>query len=148
VVTELLPIASGIPDLRSPAILDPFVKIAFDPLPPSRQGLLGKLPLISRRHRRTEFVPPRPVRDASPEVPPELRHRIQQEVPIDVKVYVDRAGKVEFAELLSNGSGSNRELASLAVFSSRHWEFSPAHLGDETVPAEVVLRFRFGPDVH
>jgi hypothetical protein len=77
-----------------------------------------------------------------------LRQRAGQEVAIDVKLYVDRAGKVDFAELLSNGTGANRDLASLAVFSSRHWEFSPAHLGDETVPAEVVLRFRFGPDVH
>ena len=62
-------------------------------------------------------------------------------------ISVDRAGKVEFAELLSNGSGPNRDVASLAVFASRHWEFSPAHLGNDSVPAEVVLRFRFGPDL-
>jgi hypothetical protein len=146
---EPLSTGSEILKPRMPSIPDRFVSVACDPLPESgRRGPFSKLPLVAKHRPRKEFSPPTPIREAPPEVPVELRQRIRQEVPIDVKLYVDRAGKVEFAELLSNGTGVNRDLASLAVFSSRHWQFSPAHLGDETVPAEVVLRFRFGPDVH
>ena len=146
---EPLSTASEILEPRIPPLRDPFVSIAFEPLPRSdRRGPFSKFPLVSKGHPRTEFVAPKPISEARPEVSTELRQRIRQEVSIDVKLYVDRAGKVEFAELLSNGTGVNRDLASMAVFSSRHWEFSPARLGDKTVPAEVVLRFRFGPALH
>jgi len=149
---DLLSRESEILKTRTPQIADGFVSVTVDRLPKSNgSGLLRKLPLIGKHYKRSDradFVPPTPVREVPTVVPPELRHRIQQEVPIDVKVYVDRAGKVKFAELLSQGTGSNRDLASLAVFSARRWEFLPAHVGDETVPADVVLRFRFSPDMH
>ncbi len=135
---------------RPPEISHPFVSVTLDPLPESRRGgLLGKLPLLGKRNKqRTDFVPPRPVREAPTNVPAELRQRTKHEVPVEVKLYVDRAGKVEYAELLSEGTGADRDLASWAVFSSRQWQFAPARLGDESVPAEVVLRFRFSPEVH
>jgi len=53
---------------------------------------------------------------------------------------------VDYAELLSDGSRLDRDLVSLAIFSARHWQFAPAQSGDQKVPAEVVLRFSFGPD--
>jgi TonB family protein len=79
-------------------------------------------------------------------VPPELRSRIAKPVPITVKLYVDRSGSVEYAELLSNGTGDNRDLASLAVFTARRWRFSPAQEGGEAVPSQVRVQFRFGAD--
>ena len=137
---------------RIPQVRDPFVSVTVDLMPKSSGGgILRKLPLIGKRNKRVEradFVPPTPVREAPTVLPAELRNSIQHEVPIDVKVYIDRTGKVKFAELLSEGTGSNRDVASLAVFSARRWEFSPAHVGDETVPSEVVLRFRFGSETH
>jgi hypothetical protein len=140
---------SDILKTRLPEISDPFVSVTIDPLSESRRGgLLGKLPLIGKRHKPSGFVPPTPVHEAPTNVPPEVRHRTKHEVPIDVKLYVDRAGIVEHVELLSKGTGPDRDLASLAVLSSRRWQFAPARLGDESVPAEVVLRFRFGPEVH
>jgi hypothetical protein len=145
--TALLSGASDILKPRNPHISDPFVSVTVDRMPKSNTGgLFRKLPLIKRYKRgdRADFVPPAPVREGPTELSAKLRESIRQEVPIDVKVYVDRTGKVEFAELLSEGKGSNQDLATLAVFSARRWEFSPAHVGDETVPAEVVLRFRFG----
>jgi hypothetical protein len=63
-------------------------------------------------------------------------------------LYLDRAGAVEYAELLSKGTGSNQELASLAVFTARKLQFSPARQGEETVPAAVLVRFRFGPEAN
>lgn len=98
------------------------------------------------RVRAAKFVPPTAVRQARPQVPAELRQRITRDVLINVRVYVDRAGKVEFAELLSDGTGENRELAALAVFASRKWQFAPANRDGKPVPAQAVLRFRFAPD--
>jgi hypothetical protein len=123
----------------------PFVSVTIGPAgEPLHGGLLGKL-LNDRRHR-SDFVPPSPLHETLDDFPDRLRSEIKQEVPIDVRVYIDRTGKVQYAELLSNGTGKNRDLASLAVFSSRHWVFSPAEVRGEAVPAEVVLRFRFSPE--
>jgi hypothetical protein len=44
-----------------------------------------------------------------------------------------------YSEALSNVAESNRDLAALAVFSARRWEFVPARTGDGTVPGEVIL---------
>lgn len=130
--------SSGIVPSGMPKVEAPFVSVAVEPIPTGRSGILGRL------GRRREFVPPRVLLEHSPEVPADLRQRIRDTVPVTVKLYVDRAGKVEYAELLSNGTGPNRDLASLAVFASRKWQFAPAQQDGEPVPAEVVVRFRFG----
>src|SRR5262249_11799010 len=96
---------------------DPFVSVEVDPVPNDQRGVLGKL----RLRNETAFVPPRPVRQPLPEIPAQLRRRIQDVVPIDVNLYVDRTGAVKYAELLSDGTGPNREIASLAVFAARRW---------------------------
>jgi hypothetical protein len=153
-----LPAVSARVDTRTPAIAlresgiltappreaaDPFVQVAVAPVAEAtRPGLFGKL--VGKHPKSTGFIPPTLLRKAATNVPAELRTRIKREVPVDVKVYVDRTGKVEYAELLSDGAHVDRDLASLAVFSSRRWQFTPARVGDETVPGEVVLRFRFG----
>jgi hypothetical protein len=129
---------------ETPSITNPFVNVAVDPVPNGHSGTwLGKV--FGSHRKQAGFVPPTLVRQVPVDVPLELRHRVQREVPVDVKTHLDRTGKVEYAELLSKGTGPFRDLAALAVFSSRGWEFSPARVGDETIPAEVVLRFRFGP---
>ncbi|HUB34948.1 MAG TPA: hypothetical protein VMA31_18060 [Bryobacteraceae bacterium] len=120
---------------------DPFVRIAVDPLPGHRK-LLGKL--FSGKKVGTVFEPPRLLDERPPEVPSELRDRIRGSVPITVKLYVNRTGSVEYAELLSDGTGQNRDLAALAVFASRKWQFAPARQGGEAIPAEVLVQFRFG----
>ncbi len=144
---ELVLHETGIPAPEVSQVPDPFVRVALDPQANrNRGGFLGKL--VRSRDKRTSFVPPTLVHEGLPDVPAELRQRIRREVSVAVKLYIDRAGKVEYAELLSDGTGANRDFASLAVFSSRHCQFRPARVGDETVPAEVVLRFQFGPEEH
>jgi outer membrane biosynthesis protein TonB len=66
-------------------------------------------------------------------------------VNIDVKVYVNPAGKVEYSEVLSKVAGTDRDLAASALFSARRWEFVPARDSDGTVPGEVILHYQFGP---
>ena len=132
--------------LKSPEPVPPdrFVNVDVQESTAKGAGLLHNLSLGRKHDKHETFIAPAPIRQDKPAVPPELRRRITGEVSIDVKVFVDRAGKVEYAELLSNGTGANRDLASLAVFSSRRWQFSPASRDGAAVPAEVVLRFRFG----
>lgn len=96
--------------------------------------------------RSARFQPPSPVREAQPDIPADVRRRITSDVLINVRVYVDAGGRVQFAELLSNGTGANRDLASLAVFAARRWQFAPANSNGKAVPGQAVLRFHFGPE--
>jgi hypothetical protein len=102
--------------------------------------VLAGVPLFKKA--RPDFVPPKVLREVSPEIPASLRGSLKPDASIDVKVHVDRAGQVEYAELLSNAADAGREATSLAVFSSRRWKFAPAQLAGEPVPSEVILRFR------
>jgi outer membrane biosynthesis protein TonB len=51
---------------------------------------------------------------------------------------------VDYAELISEGTGPNRSLASQAVYAARRWEFEPAREGERKVPGQVILHYRFG----
>jgi hypothetical protein len=73
-----------------------------------------------------------------------LRRTIKSQVPLDVRVYINRSGKVDYAELLSDITEGNRALATLAVFDARHWEFRPARSGTRIVTAQAILHYRFG----
>jgi hypothetical protein len=142
--SSALPVGTSATLPPLPAPVAPFVTIAVEPLPNGHKGLFGR----HSSHKSVagaNYVPPRLLQQHSVEVPADVRKRIQNSaVPIAVKLYLGREGKVEFAELLSDGTGPNRDLASLAVFASRKFQFSPALEGKETVPAEVLIRFRFG----
>lgn len=128
-----------------PPTADPFVKVTVDAEQrPDRGGFLHK---VFGNHERPGFTPARPLHEAPPEVPATLRRSLKHDVPVNVRVYLDATGKVHYAELLSDSAGENRDLAALAVFSARHWQFVPAQMGNEAVPVAVVLRFRFGPDL-
>lgn len=134
---------AGLPPL-APSI-PPFVSFAVEPLPNGHKGLLSRLSGQKNVRGGMSYVPPHLVQQHSIDVPAALRGRMRNgTVPIAVKLYVGREGKVEYAELLSDGTGPNRELASLAVFASRKFRFSPAQEGKQAVPAEVLVRFRFG----
>jgi CheY-like chemotaxis protein len=112
------------------------------------RGLMGKIPpLLRRLHPRPEFEPPTPVHESTPVVDDHLRRSLKSEVPLDVRVYINRSGKVDYAELLSDITGGNRDLATLAVFDARHWEFTPARLGTRIVPGRAILHYRFGNPV-
>jgi TonB family protein len=138
--TAALPAAVMLPE-RLPAA-DPLVRVEVEPATEARGSLLGRL--VGRHPERAGFVPPSPAHRPSLAVPPNLRDRARREGVIDVRVYVDPAGKVEYAELETEASRVDPDLAALAVFSSRRWQFVPAHQGDRKVPGEVVLRYRFG----
>jgi hypothetical protein len=108
-------------------------------------GLIGRIPpLLRRLHPAPEVEPPKALHESTPIVDDRLRSSLKVEVPLDVRVYVNRSGKVEYAELISDITEGNRDLATLAVFDARHWEFTPARSGTRVVPGQAVLHYRFG----
>jgi hypothetical protein len=124
------------PDQRS-ANAELAVKVRAEPVAATRRNL----PLIRRVSRRADFVPPSVLHEAPP---PDLPHRtIPRDVNINVKVYVNTSGKVDFSEVVSKVAESDRDLASLAVFAGRRWEFLPARSGGSAVAGEVILHYRF-----
>jgi hypothetical protein len=144
--SDALAALSGIAPTRT-AVTPPFVSVTADPVTqPSGGGIASALSPSTRRNRAARFTPPAVLRPSLPDVPADVRSHLKREVLINVRVYVNPSGKVDFAELLSNGTGANRDLASMAVFSSRRWEFSPASLDGQPAEGQVVLRFRFGTE--
>jgi hypothetical protein len=85
-----------------------------------------------------------PLHHSTPMVGDDLRRHLRSEVPLDVRVYVNKSGKVDYAELLSDITDANRDLATVAVFDARHWEFTPARSGKRTVAGRAILHYRFG----
>jgi hypothetical protein len=123
---------------------DPAVRVSAEPASGSLLEHLGRnIPLIGKRYRRADYVPPVPLHSpAFPDPPP---RSLAKRVGIDVKVYVNPAGTVDYAEVLSKLAPTDRDLAALAVFSARRWEFVPARTGNGAVPGTVILHFQFGP---
>ena len=66
-----------------------------------------------------------------------------RDVQINIKVYVNAAGKVEYAEVISKVAEADRDLASLAMFAARRWEFAPARSAGSAVAGEVILHYQF-----
>jgi protein TonB len=122
--------------------------VSVDAEPVANSSRFGRavahIPLLRRLKKQPQtFVPPKPVREVKPSLTEHESAWVVRPVPVDVKVYVGENGKVEFAEVLTGGH--RPELASAAVYAARKWTFTPAKAGEETVPGEVILHFRFAP---
>jgi hypothetical protein len=123
---------------------DSSIRVRVEPVSSSRlERLTRSLPLIGKRYRRPDYVPPSALRNPGLTSPPP--RNLSREVNIDVKVYVNPAGRVDYSEVLSKVAEPDRDLAASALFSARRWEFVPARDGDGTVPGEVILHYQFGP---
>lgn len=137
-VAFLRPIAP----VRRPVVgddTDSYLRVKVEPV----QRDSRNFPLVGKRHRRPNYVPPAPVRE--PSVPGLLARNLEHPVNIDVKVYVNLSGKVEYSEVLSKVNSDERDLAAAAVFSARKCEFVPAREGSASVPGEVIFHYEFGP---
>lgn len=150
--------ASG-PDLTRPAIVKPTmpappppaavpaVRVSVEPAAPHViRRALNRIPglrsLQRRRYKAGEdYEPPKPVHQVTPSLPPRLRQQLEGAVPVDLRVYVDSSGKVRRAEMLSEDV--DPPLSELALNAARKWEFTPARIGEERVPAEVIVHFVF-----
>jgi hypothetical protein len=136
---KLLESIAPVKDSNSRDIADSSFGVEVQPVP----HLARNIPLIGKRTPRADYAPPVPLHKSALLT---LPHReVTHEVLIDVKVYVNPSGKVEYSELVSRVPKTESDLASLVVFSARRWEFEPAREGKDAVAGEVVLHYRFGP---
>ena len=127
------------------SVAESFSTVAFEAVMKSHSGSgMGIITLLRRLHRAPEFVPPKPVLETTPTVPEKLLRTLRTEMPVDVRVYINKSGKVDYAELLSDITTANRDFAALAVFDARRWEFKPARSGRRIVPGRGILHYRFG----
>jgi hypothetical protein len=144
VLKAIVPANGGSRDGGSGDGADASFRVSVEPVSGSRlEHLARNIPLLGKRYRRPDYVPPAPLRNPARPNPP---HRsVPRDVNIDVKVYVNPSGKVDYSEVLSKVTATDRDLAELATFSARRWEFVPARTRDGAVPGEVILHYQFGP---
>ena len=130
-------VLNSIAPVKSGEGADPVVQVRVEPV----TGAHRSIPLIGRLSRRADYVAPSALRDPGL---PNLSHRqILRDVNINVKVYVNAAGKVDYSEVISKVAEADRDLASLAMFAGRRWEFVPARSAGSAVAGEVILHYRF-----
>jgi periplasmic protein TonB len=88
------------------------------------------------------FDPPVPVVKRSPVVPPELRNVMGKQTVVQVRVTIDKDGKVAKADAIPQGNVS-KLLLNAAVDAARSWRFQPARRNHEPVSTDWVLQFVF-----
>ncbi|MBM3773572.1 MAG: hypothetical protein FJW37_00225 [Acidobacteria bacterium] len=89
------------------------------------------------------YVPPRPRRQARPAIAPNLKKMIPPGAEIEVRLQIDATGKVVAATPIGGKGQVGSYLAALAAEAAEMWEFEPARSGDQKVPSETTIRFRF-----
>jgi hypothetical protein len=89
------------------------------------------------------YVAARPINRVEPEPSFTLHPFIVPEVQINVRVVIDRSGRVIRAESLSRGNALMDHLSKIAVQAARQWTFSPARHDGQNVPSESLLQFQF-----
>jgi hypothetical protein len=84
---------------------------------------------------QSAFVPPSPIRKVAAVRPADSGAGAH---PVDVKVFIDEAGSVTRAQVLTKGA----DMADAALSAARQWQFTPARKHDKPVPSEMLLHFR------
>ncbi len=144
------------PVRRRPTVL---VAVSMEPQESSEtksaelKKLVGRVPLVghvpvlgkwtnSHGELASNFQPARPNSALRPRVPQEMAASLWHELPVDVKVSIDRNGVVRNTEVLSGGHTS---FSSLAADNAFWTAWQPARLGEQAVPSEMILHYRFRP---
>ena len=91
--------------------------------------------------------PARATRQSAPVLPDAVRRKLRGEATVAVRVDLDAGGKVTSAVALTKGNKQVETLAGFAVEAARQSQFEPATRGDQKVPGQVTLQFRFEGEV-
>ena len=91
----------------------------------------------------SDFTPPQVIHSFAPKVPADLARSLTGPLPIDLKLKLDKTGRVRSVEVISKQKSP--EFTELAGGAAYRWQFEPAHVKDKTVPSEVIAHFRFRP---
>jgi hypothetical protein len=90
----------------------------------------------------TAYEPPVAIVKTQPSFPPELRNLIGKRMVVEVKVTIDKNGKVFKAEAIPQATISKYWLNS-AVDAALTWKFKPARSNYEPVWSEAIVQFVF-----
>jgi TonB family protein len=91
-----------------------------------------------------ERIPPKPIQRVPPVVGAGVRPRIPGIIPIDIRVMVDRKGRVTSAQPLVHSSDTlHKYLTDRAVAAARQWRFEPARAGGQAVEGDETIHFVF-----
>jgi hypothetical protein len=92
-----------------------------------------------------EYIPPKPIREVQPVLPPNIRSIVPRRMRVQVRVSIDQYGKIVAAEPISAGPAPGNLLGTLAANAARLWLFEPARSNSRAVPSEVIVNFDFVP---
>ena len=119
------------------------VKVRAEPLPPSLVSrAIGKVPLLRRIRKNRGAVVARALHEVRPQPLPAQRG-LRTPVFIDVRIDLNEAGKVTSAK--ADSLNRHTDFAAAAIEAALRWQFTPARIGDENVPAKAILHFQFDP---
>ena len=88
------------------------------------------------------FQRPVAITKVQPAFPSSLRSAVSRPINVDVRVVIDKTGRVIKAEPVSPKTGI-QFFTAVAVRAARLWRFQPARRGTEPVESEMVLQFVF-----
>jgi hypothetical protein len=89
------------------------------------------------------YVEAQPIRQVQPVVPQRIRTGLTGEDEVDVAVRIDEVGRVIRLLSVQHTGPQGGFLTGSAVNAAQRWIFEPARLGEQKVPSDMTLRFRF-----
>ena len=145
-------VAKGAPSLAPPILTDsPPLNLNLDPTAPVAPGFVPQPdappptpvpPSQQPAPVNFKYQPAIAIMKAPPSYPRELQALTVKRRVIEVKVTIDKNGKVSNAEAIPQKDIS-QFLVNSAVNAARLWRFQPVRRGNEPISSESVLRFVF-----
>jgi hypothetical protein len=147
------PTAAPVPATTAPATTTAKAKPAAEP--PAEPEIPAEKPSSKAAKKKpaerepeqpaeeTSFVDSEVVTRVAPEVPEGIRPRITAPLPIDVRVSINREGKVTKAAPLQHEDGLVDFLAKRAVAAAQKWTFTPAKRSGKPVDSTRTIHFVF-----
>jgi serine/threonine protein kinase len=117
---------------------------SFEPIGPSRlHKVLDRVSpaRVVHPHEKVGFVPAKPIHTATASAPLRLMRGARGQVSANIRVTIDKHGKVTGVNL--DPAAVRGPLPSAAMAAAWNWTFTPARKGVNPVESQAILHFRF-----
>jgi len=112
------------------------------PLEPQQSGTAQRQP---QHPPAPVFVAAHALLESRPNLSFEIRETITSELELQVKVQIDESGRVVKIDSVQSTGPASHSLFRATEDAARLWKFAPAMRGDQPVPSEAILSFRYSP---
>jgi outer membrane biosynthesis protein TonB len=92
-------------------------------------------------HDKVSFAPAKLIHAAMPSVPLRLMRGARKQVSADIRVTIDKGGKV--TSVIQEPAVEKGALPGAAMSAAWNWTFTPARKGSNPVESQAILHFRF-----